>query len=121
MTEEQLEMLNKVELMDDLVTINDLTDKSDRTLLFGYDCDRVTFHIYIKDEEIHNVYYGGYNADKIEKFLAVTNEDYIPDKRLYPNCCDYEFCSLLTSRKIYLPFTTYDSKRDKKKYYGEVL
>lgn len=121
MTEEQLSMLNKVELISNLVTIDDLYDKSDRTLLYGYDCERITYHTYIKDGEICNVFYGGYMNAPLTPYVAVTSEDYIPDKRLYPECCDYEFCSILTSRKIYLPFTTYDSKRDKKKYYGEVI
>mgnify|MGYP007039915543 FL=1 len=50
-----------------------------------------------------------------------SNDNYIPDKRLYPETCDYEFCVLLKERDIYLPFTTYDEKRPLRNYYGFTL
>lgn len=31
------------------VDVYDLDNKNDRTLLYGYTCDRDTFHVYIKD------------------------------------------------------------------------
>ena len=50
-----------------------------------------------------------------------SNEDYIPDKRLYPETCDFMFCALLKSAGIYLPFTAFDKNRPDKKFYGFTL
>ena len=36
-----------------------------------------------------------------------SNRDYVPDKRLYPEKCDYHFCKLLKEKGIDLPFTTF--------------
>ena len=38
------------------------------------------------------------------------NGEFIPDKRLYPESCDYEFCCLLKERGITLPFTRFDKE-----------
>lgn len=74
---------------------------NDRTLLYGYTCDRKTFHVYLKDKEIHTVFYDiSYeekdpNPIKMAEVHVMSNRDYIPDKRLYPEACDYQFCKLL--------------------------
>lgn len=83
----------------------------DRTLLYGYNVDRETYHVYLQDGKIHGLIYldaGGpvplhYYAARVWDNAA----DLVPNKRLYPDACDYEFCLLLKQRGIYLPFTTY--------------
>lgn len=81
------------------VNVDDLYNKSDRTLLHGYTCDRDTFHVYIKDMKIHTVTYRtDYKNNTpifMEEIQIAKNDDYIPNKRLYPETCDFEFCEKL--------------------------
>ena len=119
MTDIQFKMLNK-----DSVFINTdcLNNKEDRTLLYGYTTERDTWHVYIKDREIHTVWYG--NGDLITpiKVNVTRNSDYIPNKRLYPDRCDYEFCKLLIDQGEYLSFTLYPSNTYlENTYYGYIL
>ena len=44
----------------------------------------------------------------MRQILVSSNYDFVPDKRLYPERCDYNFCRLLKEKGIHLPFTTWD-------------
>ena len=112
MTEpEFLELTKKPEIDRAFVLkATDLRDRRPRTLLYGYTCDRQSFHVYLgHDIKIHRLV-----SDSIQTTIHTTqddmidNESYVPNKRLYPESCDYEFCGLLSGRGIYLPFTKYD-------------
>lgn len=102
----------------ELIQINHLENQNDRTLLYGFDCDRNTWHTYIKDGEIHKVVYGYEESPK--KREVYSNYEYVPNKRLYPECCDFEFCKLLKLKDVILPFTSFQ-ERYVKQYYGKVL
>jgi hypothetical protein len=83
----------------------------DRTLLYGYDTDRRTWHVYQMGGWLTRVIYIGSNPEP-EKTLSAERLDaryLVPNKRLYPEACDYFFCRLLKSIEINLPFTTYGS------------
>lgn len=99
---------------------DDLKNKSDRTLLYGYTCDRDTWHVYIKDEVIHTIWYNAREDDVVICELPdyISNKQYIPNKRLYPETCDFEFCSLLIDKGVHLPFTTWNDNREEKQFYG---
>jgi len=92
---------------------------ADRTLLYGYTCERNTWHVYMKDAIIHKVIYR-YDADPVE-YEVNDNYDFIPDKRLYPETCDYQFCKILHRLGHELPFTNWDDEREVKQYYGKIL
>jgi len=96
----------------------DLIDKSDRTLLYGYTCDRSTFHVYIKDGEIKIVVYK--TVGDLREIIPTCNSDYLPDKRVYPAKSDYEFC-----RRLMLsgcrPCFTYWEEDIPEQYYGLTL
>lgn len=105
------------------ISIDNLKDKSPRTLLYGYDTNRATFHVYIdpQDHQIHVMYYLPVGPMDNERVLVLShtsgpaggvesNEAYTPNKRLYPESCDLEFCRLLRDADVSLPFTTYDEK-----------
>ena len=104
-----------------------------KTLLYGYTCERETFHVYIKNEQIYVVVYNNdYSTDKIKpknmrQIKVTSNHDYVPDKRLYPERCDYNFCMLLKERGVNLPFTTWsdpveiDLEDPRYPYYGFTL
>ncbi|WP_316207486.1 hypothetical protein [Bradyrhizobium sp. SZCCHNR3118] len=36
----------------------------------------------------------------------------VPNKRLYPEACDFDFCMKLAALGVHLPFTTYGSLGD---------
>lgn len=115
----ELEKLKKVEEKKALVTAKDLENQENRTLLYGYDCERDTWHTYLKDGEIITVIYP--HKSNVRRFDVQENEHFVPNKRLYPESCDYEFCKLLKESGVYLPFTTYDENVEKVTFYGKVL
>jgi len=118
MKKELFECLTDVEEIKKIITIDDLVNKEDRTLLYGYTCDRDTWHVYIKNNKIFSVIYT--YKTKPMPIPILDNESYIPNKRLYPETCDYEFCKLLKEQGVYLPFTTWQD-RPENVYYGELL
>lgn len=125
----EYEMLESIERKEEeIICVEDLKPNlKDRTLLYGYTCERETFHVYLKDEEIHVVaYYNDYSSDKVKpknirEIVVKTNNEFVPDKRLYPETCDYDFCKLLKLKNINLPFTSWNDNRDKKDFYGFTL
>lgn len=111
-----------------------------RTLLYGYTCERETFHVYVKDQKIYVIVYkidyplshekehgifmrGDPRPINMRQIEVKSNCDYIPDKRLYPERCDYHFCRALKERGIELPFTSWgeEIKPNEMGYYGFIL
>lgn len=130
MKKEEFKWLNALKAMGNPTINSDcLRCKKDRTLLFGYTCDRRTFHVYIKNLKIHVITYrvnyeDGMDAPKavdIKEIEVKANQDYIPDKRLYPEACDYEFCRKLQNIGCELLFTTWNDARQKSQFYGITL
>jgi hypothetical protein len=98
---------------------SDLVNKKDRTLIYGYDTDRNTFHVYLKDEIIYVVKYT-FSKEVIlyvDEGVMFSNNGYVPNKRIYPACCDAEFCMRLKKEGVYLPFTTFED-RPEEDFYG---
>lgn len=125
MTLEEFEYLKNI---DELINVKDLASNTkDRTLLCGCTCAGKTFHVYLKNNEIHAVVYNNdYIGDctkprDMKELVIKSNYDYVPDKRLYPEACDYEFCRLLKERGISLPFTFFDKETPIQNYYGFTL
>ncbi|WP_316196677.1 hypothetical protein [Bradyrhizobium sp. SZCCHNS3053] len=111
MTQDELKAL---ELIDQTPITMSADEGADRTLLYGYDCQRYTWHIYQKGGEIHRAIYlesnqTAYEFDSETHFVATA---LIPDKRLYPEACDFDFCVKLVSIGISLPFTHYGTLGD---------
>ena len=121
MTSEELRIVKGLRSDPKMIKVDDLKDKSDRTLLYGYTCERKTWHVYLKSGNIHVIEYRHdytrYLPDELVEIEPKCNEDYIPDKRLYPTACDFEFCMMLKSQCCDLPFTSEDN-RQKEIYYG---
>lgn len=103
-----------------LVRGKDLRDQEARTLIYGYDVDRNSFHVYLSyNGKICAVLYS--YPDKILSTWdedsagfpegVTTNLEWIPNKRVYPECCDYDFCRILQERGVDVPYTTYDTTR----------
>jgi len=103
------------------IEASELTDQTDRTLIYGYTVERLSFHLYLENGTFHRVIYDG---DKV--FLAgetgvesLALAQCVPDKRVYPERCDFEFCRILKSRDVSIPFTTFDPNVEARAFYGE--
>ncbi len=85
-----------------------LTDQRDRTLLYGYDCDRNTWHVYLKDGVIHRIVYP-FRGDVLVEDVGPDHVPaaLVPDKRLYPERCDFEFCMMLARLGVAMSFTVF--------------
>lgn len=123
MTREECNELSNHLASKPIINVSMLTNKNSRTLIYGYDLDRNTFHLYLEDCKFHLVYYNRneyiqgsiFTGFEIDPFLCISS------KRTYPEACDFEFCKLLKSFDISLNFTTFDDKREIKQYYGELI
>ena len=112
-----------------VLSAKDLLNQEDRTLLYGYTSDRRTHHVYLKNKKIHSITYNMEHFNEDDSYRPVNivekninnNSEFVPDKRLYPHACDYEFCVLLKRKGIYLPFTTMNNNVKTEKYYGHLL
>lgn len=92
------------------ITLNDLTDKTPRTLVYGYTCSRDTWHLYLTEQGMFElaVYdHDGFHVDSWTVESVLPNEC-LPDKRIYAQKSDFEFCQLLMHCGERLPFTTFE-------------
>lgn len=113
------EYIKLIDLENTLITVSDLKDKSDRTLLYGYNFNRITHHSYIKDDEIVSVMYS-YNEEPV-KLDVDHNSIYVPMKRIYPEASDYEFCKLLKEKGYHLNFLPFNDEREERQFHGKIL
>jgi len=123
MNQEQYKALVHLATAARLISVSDLADKSARTLVYGYTCNRDTFHVYLKDGQIHKVVYT-FDRTLIDQFSGseIEPEACVPDKRIYPEACDYEFCMLLKKFDAYMPFTGFNENRDMlQQFHGNLL
>lgn len=105
--------------------VSQLSDHhEDRTLLFGYDCDRNTWHVYCQNGIVKlHVYDFEKQTIRFEDTFSSWDE-LIPNKRLYPESCDSEFCGGLVFHKVHMPFLPFSEDRYERvkdlKFHGEV-
>ena len=110
------------------IKVSDLKNKEDRTLIFGYDVDRNSFHVYFLNGKFNIIIYSLhkliYYSCSLEK---VDSEKCIPNKRIYPESCDYEFVNLLIEKGFgdslcVLPFDEKRAKKlENKRFHGKVI
>ena len=104
MTKEEFEQFYETD--DSYITVDDLTNTSPRDLIYGYTKDRETFILQLDDGGSFVRHYGSGESTMKE----ILPEICIPNKRVYPDASDYEFCTLLKERGIIIPFTIYPVK-----------
>lgn len=116
------EYLELIKTASPLIKVDDLKNMDDRTLIWGYDLERNSFHLYIKDKKFFKVRYS-YPDVLIDSTQGYTIDamDCVPSKRIYPEASDLEFCEILMERGISLPFTTFDETRVEIQYHGLLL
>lgn len=81
-----------------------------RTLMFGYTTDRFTFHVYVANELLHKLIYDSitlipYLYESAERFSC---GQVIPDKRAYPERCDFQFCRNILDLGFSIPFAMWN-------------
>lgn len=104
------------------ISVDDFTNKKDRTLIWGYTPERDSFHVYLKDKKIH-LYVYTYVEKNILKFNSgreLEVDILIPRGRVYPEASDYEFCKKLLDMGINIPFTIFDGYREEKQFHGAI-
>lgn len=86
----------------------------DRTLLYGYTCDRESWHVYLKDGLIHRYVYASTldhspirHAAQEKAFVP----DLIPDKRVYPESTDAAFAQRIKRTGLYVPYLPFADDR----------
>lgn len=101
-----------------VITGADLNNPTPRTLLYGYLKSGETWHVFLDyDGEIKTVFY--LTDSEPLNFVSISNnQQFNPDKRLHPECCDFEFCTLLKQRGCFLTFTNANFDREQKTFYG---
>ncbi|MBD3004629.1 hypothetical protein [Streptomyces sp. 5-10] len=82
---------------------------ADRTLLYGYTCNRNTWHVYLQAGEIHLLVYEDVNKRIIwhQQHEIWDSQSLVPDKRVYPESTDFQFARMLQHQHVdvqYLPF-----------------
>ena len=86
----------------------------DRTLLYGYTCDRHDWHVYLKGGMIHWIEVMSSRPENPVNSLAgggIRADQAVPDKRVYPESTDYLFAELIQDRGVEIPFLKYNSGR----------
>lgn len=115
------ELMNKGD-QKQLIHVDELNNPDqDRTLLFGYTCERETFHVYLKDRQIHRVIYkhDGTLLSSISN-VEVQVDLMAPDKRTYPAACDEQFCLLMHYKGQYVSYTTFEP-RENIPFHGKLI
>lgn len=103
MNQEEFQSLSDLSTDERVITGDDLTGPS-RVLIYGYTVDRDTF--VTRYDENSNTITVTIRPGKYDEasYSPTMNEGFVPNKRCYPDRCDYEFCKLLIERGVYVSF-----------------
>jgi hypothetical protein len=95
------------------ISVEQLSDRRDRTLLLGYTVNRDTFHVYLQDGLLCRHVYSSVFPDRSiagyenEAGAELVVQELVPNKRVYPQYCDPEFVGLLRQAGVTVPFTNH--------------
>lgn len=124
MNREEFENLDRSEAPR-LVGVGDLLNRSDRTLLYGYDVDRNSWHVYLLGGEIHLLVRGQRNTIFFDAEPSWVAEQLVPNKRVYPESTDKQFAELLFDRGAPMTFSRWSDERAERvrdlAFHGPVL
>lgn len=91
-----------------------------RTLMFGYDVSRRTWHVYLKGGEIHKLIYDYNRIVSYEHGPSFECRQLRPDKRVFSESTDFSFARIMAERDSSLCFTTHDDEADALRHAGEL-
>lgn len=121
MKHEEFEILLKSS--DGLITVSDLKNKSDRTLLLGRSGgvpDYVLHHVYLFDGQIYVYHFNSLFEELCMEITVINNLDFLPSKNIYPDLSDFEFLLLLKGKGVPMSFSHF-TKREEQTYNGRLL
>jgi hypothetical protein len=108
MLQSEFEQLRQVRAVPTTLSVEDVAGP-DRTLIYGYDLDRTTVHVYLKGGLLHCV---RYRSDRQivshESGEALEAERLRPSKRAYPARTDYAAAVAMAKIDCALSFTTFE-------------
>lgn len=91
------------------------------TLLWGYTCERYSFHVYLKDGMINRIIYSK-SENKLIDFICgkeLKADVLYPDKRLYPEATSYDFVVALRKAGQEPSITNFNEEREVVQWYGK--
>jgi hypothetical protein len=103
-----------------IVNVSELGERvfgfHDRTLLYGYTCDRDTFHVYLKGGHIHRTIYRSTTdvVSHVDFGRECDGTQLVPDKRVYAAPTDFAFARMLIRKGVPFTFTTWDDDMAKR-------
>lgn len=110
MEQHELDYLNR---SDEVAEVGAM-DNTTKTLLYGYNTDRETYHLYQEYGELHLLVYSGKQLMDHKHGRTLPVDKLVPNKRLYPESCNFDFCLQLKKLGVHLPFTNYNPERAEK-------
>lgn len=129
MTEEEYESIKSDRIIPTINILN-LENRRPRTLLYGYDVDKNTVHLYFRGWFF---VYLRYNAEfelleskendvlLIDSGIGGNTGSFVPNKRVYWDRSDYEFCKLLKDRNVHVAYTGSNGPVELQQYYGRTF
>jgi len=125
MTKEEYEILGS-KRKNSAIHISSLKNSNPRTLLYGYDFDRNSVHLYLKGVWFTYVRYNNHGdlleqKDMYDIPIAAGHCYYIPNKRVYWEMSDFEFCLLLKEGGVPIYFTNSNGNVVPQQFYGKTL
>lgn len=121
MTHEEFEIL--LRSSNGLITVSDLKNKSNRTLLLGLSGgvpDYVSHHVYLFDGQIYVYHFNSLFPELCKEINVSSNWELLPSKSIYPFFSDFEFLLLLKEKSCPLSFYPF-IEREKEVYNGRLL
>lgn len=87
---------------------------TERTLLYGYTCDRHDWHVYLRGGMIHFLevqYSKPKRPINASAGGGIDARSAVPDKRVYPESTDFVFALALRNKGINIPFLPFEEAR----------
>ncbi len=107
------------------VSATELTNRENRTLLFGYAGEH-DYHLYLQDKLLVVHIYLNHGDPEFFTTVSKTPDlqwligELLPSNlSIDPACSDFEFCTLLRSKGVELEFELFEEV-DALQYYGEI-
>jgi hypothetical protein len=121
MTEQEYKELQDIRFKGNSISYHELPEGYEGTLVYGYTCERNTFHCYAKDGEIH-IHIYDYNDYTVYYTVgeSVSISSTTPDKRVYRQDSQFFFLKLLVE-KGHDTFSLTESNSEESLGYGKFL
>lgn len=111
MNREELEEVNALASAPPMALADSLRPEVDRTLMYGYTCDRDTVHVYMHNGMIHILYYNSSGKVAHRSAPQFGLELLVPEKRAYPENADPALAKMLALAQVPIDYLPFDDER----------